>query len=103
MAEDVGAGDVTTAATIQPADRARGTMIAKAPLVVAGLDVAAEAFRQLDPAAVVEVHWGDGAHVQAGDAIATITGSARAPHGGANRAQHPAAHERHRHAHRSIS
>ena len=77
LAEDIGAGDVTTDATVPAEARARGTLLAKSPLVVAGLDVAAEAFRQLDPAVVVEVRWGDGAHVQAQDAIAVLTGQAR--------------------------
>jgi nicotinate-nucleotide pyrophosphorylase (carboxylating) len=78
LAEDVGAGDVTTAATVPSDARARGTLLAKAALVVAGLDIALEAFRQLDPHAVVEVRWADGAHVQAHEAIAFVTGRARA-------------------------
>jgi nicotinate-nucleotide pyrophosphorylase (carboxylating) len=78
LAEDVGEGDVTTAATVPAAARARGTLLAKAALVVAGLDLAIEAFRQLDPDVVVEVRWGDGAHVEPHDAIAHVTGIARA-------------------------
>jgi nicotinate-nucleotide pyrophosphorylase (carboxylating) len=78
LAEDIGAGDITSAATIPEALRARGTLLAKSALVVAGLDLAAETFRQLDPAVVFEVRWGDGAHVQPGDVIATATGRARA-------------------------
>jgi nicotinate-nucleotide pyrophosphorylase (carboxylating) len=35
-------------------------------------------FRQLDPEVVVEVRWGDGAHVQPLDAIAEVTGRAAA-------------------------
>ena len=78
LAEDIGQGDVTTEATVSTAARARGTLLAKAPLVVAGLEIAVEAFRQLDPDVVVEVRWGDGAHVQARDVIALVTGKARA-------------------------
>lgn len=78
LAEDIGRGDVTTAATVPAAARARGTLLAKTPLVVAGLDVAIEAFRQMDPDVMVEIGWADGAHVQAQDIIATITGRARA-------------------------
>ena len=77
LAEDIGAGDVTTEATVPAGARGRGTLLAKSPLVVAGLDVATEAFRQLDPSVVVEVRWGDGAHVQAQDGIAVVTGQAR--------------------------
>ena len=55
LAEDLGWGDVTTEATVLPDQRARGTLLAKRRCVVAGLDVAVEAFRQLDPAVRVEV------------------------------------------------
>ena len=78
LTEDRGRGDVTSAATIAAGQRARGVIVAKAPIVIAGLDVAAETFRQADPAAVFEVRWADGGHVQAGDPIATVTGDARA-------------------------
>jgi nicotinate-nucleotide pyrophosphorylase (carboxylating) len=76
--EDIGAGDITTSATIPAGLRARGTLLAKSALVVAGLEIAAEAFRQLDPAVVLEVRWGDGAHVQPQEVIAIISGDARA-------------------------
>lgn len=78
LAEDLGTGDVTSRVTIDAALRARGTLLAKAPLVVAGLDVCAEVFRQCDPGAVIEVRWGDGARCDAGDTIAVVTGMARA-------------------------
>jgi len=78
LEEDLGAGDVTSAAIVAAGTRARGTIMAKAPLVVAGLDVAAEAFRQSDPSAVFEVRWGDGSRVQAGETVAAIIGDARA-------------------------
>ena len=60
LAEDLGWGDVTTEATIQTNQRARGIILAKSPCVIAGLDVAAEAFRQLDPAVVFDVKRPDG-------------------------------------------
>jgi len=78
LAEDRGRGDATSAATITPGQRARGVIVAKADLVVAGLDVAAEAFRQLDPSAVFEVRWADGARVQSGEVVAAVSGDARA-------------------------
>ena len=78
LAEDRGRGDATSAATIPRGTRGRGTILAKSELVVAGLDVALEVFRQCDPAAVFEVQWGDGARVKAGEAVATVTGDARA-------------------------
>jgi nicotinate-nucleotide pyrophosphorylase (carboxylating) len=45
--------------------------------VVAGLDVAAEVFRQLDPAVVFTVHHGDGSYCQPGTVIAVVDGLAR--------------------------
>lgn len=78
LAEDLGRGDITSRVTIDEHQQARGVIQAKAALVVAGLDVASEAFRQCDPAAVVEVRWGDGAHVERGEVVAVVTGQARA-------------------------
>ena len=76
--EDLGAGDVTTDATVDPAQRARGVFIVKAPCVVAGLDVAAETFRQVDASVAVACRRLDGERCAPGDAIAVVTGPARA-------------------------
>jgi nicotinate-nucleotide pyrophosphorylase (carboxylating) len=54
LAEDVGDGDVTTAATVPEDARARATITQKAPGVVFGLDIASETFRALDPGVVFE-------------------------------------------------
>src|SRR6187402_3233707 len=78
LAEDRGLGDATSAVTIARGTRARGTIIAKSDLVVAGIDVAAEAFRQLDPQSVFEVRWGDGSRVQPGEVVAHVSGDAHA-------------------------
>ena len=50
LAEDVGDGDVTTAATVPAGARGRALITQKAPGVVYGLDVGGETFRVLDPA-----------------------------------------------------
>ena len=78
LAEDRGHGDATSAATIAADQRALGTILAKSDLVVAGIDVAAEAFRQLDPSCAFEVRWGDGSRVQSGEIVASVRGRARA-------------------------
>jgi len=78
LAEDRGRGDATSAATVARGIRARGMIVAKADLVVAGLDVAAEAFRQLDPRSSFEVRWGDGSRVQPGEVVACVHGDAHA-------------------------
>jgi nicotinate-nucleotide pyrophosphorylase (carboxylating) len=77
LAEDLGGGDATSIATIPEATRARGSIVAKTPLVLAGLAVAEEAFHQVDPSAVFEVRWGDGARVDAGETVAIVAGPAR--------------------------
>ena len=61
LAEDLGWGDVTTEATVSPEQRGRGILLAKSALVVAGVDVALEAFRQLDTAVELRVRPRDGA------------------------------------------
>jgi nicotinate-nucleotide pyrophosphorylase (carboxylating) len=76
LAEDLGWGDVTTEATV-PADlRAHGIILAKSPCVVAGVEVAAEAFRQLDPAVTVTVRRRDGERCNPGDVVADVRGLA---------------------------
>lgn len=49
LAEDLGSGDATTAATVPEDARARARITQKAPGVMFGLDAAEETFRQLDP------------------------------------------------------
>jgi nicotinate-nucleotide pyrophosphorylase (carboxylating) len=76
--EDVRAGDITTDAAVDASLNARGVLLAKADCLVAGLDVAVEAFRQLDPSVRVDVRKPDGSSCRPGDEIASLTGSARA-------------------------
>jgi nicotinate-nucleotide pyrophosphorylase (carboxylating) len=77
--EDAGErGDVTTLATI-PADlHYSGTMLAKAPGVVAGLVVAQQSFLQVDPTVEFTPLVADGTQVAPGMQIATVNGPARA-------------------------
>ena len=77
LAEDVGDGDVTTAATVPEDARGRALITQKAPGVIYGLDVGTETFRALEPAIalerlVAEGQWRDGGPVL------QIEGSARA-------------------------
>ena len=79
LAEDLGrAGDITSDAIIPAEARARGVLAARQPGIVAGIEVAATAFRLLDPQTKVEVLRHDGDDVTAGAAIATVAGKARA-------------------------
>ncbi len=60
LAEDLGSGDVTTAATVPPQARARGLITQKAPGVVFGLDAAEQTFLELDPEASLRRLVGEG-------------------------------------------
>jgi nicotinate-nucleotide pyrophosphorylase (carboxylating) len=76
--EDVRDGDLTTDATVDAALQARGVFLVKADCVVAGLEIACETFRLIEPAIRVEADTADGAACQAGSRIAVVHGSARA-------------------------
>jgi nicotinate-nucleotide pyrophosphorylase (carboxylating) len=54
LAEDIGDGDVTTAATVPETAMAHGLVTQKAAGVLFGLDVAAEVFRLVDPELAVQ-------------------------------------------------
>jgi nicotinate-nucleotide pyrophosphorylase (carboxylating) len=77
LAEDIGSGDVTTDATVRASQRARGVFLVKAPCVLAGVDVAAETFRQLEAGVGIEFRRGDGDRCREGEAIGTVVGLAR--------------------------
>jgi nicotinate-nucleotide pyrophosphorylase (carboxylating) len=76
--EDLRGGDITTAATVSAGQRARGAFVAKAILVLAGIDIAVEAFHQRDPGIRCRFHRRDGDVCSAGETIADVLGSARA-------------------------
>ena len=78
LLEDLGrAGDLTSDAIV-PADlRATVVLAARQPGVIAGLDLAALAFRLIDPAIEMKVAKPDGSAVAAGETIATLSGPAR--------------------------
>lgn len=79
LAEDLGqGGDITSAACIPPEARLTAVMASRDAIVVAGLPIAAQFFRALDPACVVEMSVHDGQAVGEGAALMTITGNARA-------------------------
>lgn len=78
LAEDLGlAGDVTTDAVIPLEATASGIFAARKPGVIAGLNVAAAAFRHLDPTTRFDVFVPDGERVEADKIIARVSGNAR--------------------------
>jgi len=78
LAEDLGWGDVTTDAVVPGELRARGVILCKSDCVIAGLDVAAEAFGQLDPGCAFDRKCKDGDRAKPGDTIAEVHGQAAA-------------------------
>lgn len=60
LAEDVGVGDATVAATIPPNAIGQAHIVAKQELVCAGLPLAEKVFRRLDPQMKVEFRAEDG-------------------------------------------
>jgi nicotinate-nucleotide pyrophosphorylase (carboxylating) len=78
LAEDVGDGDVTTAATVPEDARARALITQKAPGVIYGLDVAVQVFCALDPGMVLERVVSEGAWREDGGPVLELEGSARA-------------------------
>jgi len=77
LAEDLGAGDITTDTIVPAGRRARGQLIAKAPLVLAGIDPFLEVFRLLDPTAVAEIGRKDGEELLPGDSPVEVHALAR--------------------------
>jgi nicotinate-nucleotide pyrophosphorylase (carboxylating) len=75
VAEDLPGEDVTSVATIDPAQRATADLVARAAGVVAGLDVAELVFRYVaGEAAAVERQVVDGATVARSDVLLTVEG-----------------------------
>lgn len=78
LLEDLGrAGDLTTDAIVPADHRATMVLSARQPGVIAGLDLAALAFRLIEPAIAMQVERPDGNPVSAEDIIATVSGPAR--------------------------
>ena len=76
--EDLGgAADITTESTVLAIARARGRFVVKADCILAGLDVAFECFRALEPDVQTTVRKADGERCRNGEVIAEIAGTAR--------------------------
>jgi nicotinate-nucleotide pyrophosphorylase (carboxylating) len=78
LVEDLGrAGDITTDAVIPADAEAEARFVARQGGVVAGLDLAALAFRLVDPRLDFRVLKGDGSAVEPSRMVAIVTGPAR--------------------------
>jgi len=77
LAEDIGAGDITSNAVVDADARWSGRIVARAPGVVAGLGIAARTFTLVDPSTKIELAVPDGSKVDAGTVLAKVDGAAR--------------------------
>lgn len=78
LQEDIGTGDITTDNIITPDMVGIGTIKAKEPLVLAGIDIAGQIFTTLDPDAACRPFYTDGDEIPAGEIILEIQGRLRA-------------------------
>lgn len=78
LLEDIGTGDVTTMATIEPGTQASAELVAKEDFVLAGIDVARRVFQLLSAETAFEKLITDGQTVKRGDVMAWIKGDAAA-------------------------
>ena len=76
--EDVGPGDVTTLSTVPETAQAKARMVAREPLVVAGLAVAEATFKEVSAQTDVRFVAKDGDRLKKGDVLLEISGPARA-------------------------
>jgi nicotinate-nucleotide pyrophosphorylase (carboxylating) len=77
LAEDVGPGDWTTRWTVPAESTAEARIIAKAPGVIAGVQVALAVFHALDPGLDAAARLDDGRQAEAGDVVIELHGAAR--------------------------
>jgi nicotinate-nucleotide pyrophosphorylase (carboxylating) len=74
LAEDLGDGDRTTCWTVPRGARSRAIVVARHPLVVAGLEPLVRVFRQADPELDVTPAVQEGDHVEAGRTVLEVQG-----------------------------
>src|SRR5690349_11767990 len=76
LEEDLALGDVTTQALFDRPVRARAAIVARQPLVAAGVLVAREVFFQVDPTITILRAMEDGSRAATGDVMLVADGSA---------------------------
>jgi nicotinate-nucleotide pyrophosphorylase (carboxylating) len=76
LEEDIGAGDVTTRATVRQDALAEGTFYAREAMVLAGVELLARIYELRGGVEALSVHHASGATVAAGEAVAWVRGRA---------------------------
>jgi nicotinate-nucleotide pyrophosphorylase (carboxylating) len=75
--EDIGVGDITSELLIPKTIQVKTTVVAKANGILAGIDLAKLVFVKVDPGLKFKASLKDGAKLNSGDIIATVTGNSR--------------------------
>ena len=78
LAEDVGAGDVTTVSLVPAEARAEARIVAKADGVLAGMAFVNAVFARFDAGVKIEWFRADGSVLRRGDTVCRLSGNARA-------------------------
>ncbi|HEK84930.1 MAG: carboxylating nicotinate-nucleotide diphosphorylase [Candidatus Saccharicenans sp.] len=76
LKEDLPVGDITTEAIVPPDLLARAVFLAKEDGVLAGIEVAAEVFKKIDPAVEFKIIKQDGQKFKKGEVLAEVSGRA---------------------------
>lgn len=76
LAEDLGRGDLTTDACVPPDTTGEAALVARVPLVCAGLSVFRAVFAEVDPDVEVSFEADDGDRMEAGARVGVVRGAA---------------------------
>ena len=76
LQEDIGLGDVTTRATVDPGTPGQAELVAKEDFILSGIEVVRRVFQLLDPAIAFENLKVDGEQIKSGEVLAWIKGEA---------------------------
>ena len=77
LQEDIGSGDITTENLVNEELAGSGIIVAKEPLVIAGLDIARAVFRRLDSNIEFTSDYSDGDNVKTGSTVLAMQGRLR--------------------------
>ena len=77
LAEDIGNGDHSSLACIDPTIQGQMRLLAKADGIIAGIDVACEVLHCVDPSITMEQFKNDGDEIHKGDVVFIIRGSSQ--------------------------
>ncbi|MHB0977566.1 MAG: carboxylating nicotinate-nucleotide diphosphorylase [Candidatus Aquicultorales bacterium] len=77
LAEDIGAGDITTNLVVGEGVRVRASILARQTGILAGLPVASRVFALVDADVAVRERASEGSSMKAGDEVLVVAGAAR--------------------------